>query len=141
MSGSLDLTTTLKLKKMKTIETIKNELTKQEIERQNQEMIDRDGIGLSETDIKHVHVKCTLRNLIEDKSKTIGLRTARGLETAYEITNENILQMLRDFYTIVQNKFVKDVIVSVGKAKQFSEEQMDVILEEITRYNKIQINF
>ena len=55
--------------------------------------------------------------------------------TKYEITNESIIDTLRNLYVASKNQFVRSVIASVGKARTFTDKQLSVIVEEIMKLN------
>jgi hypothetical protein len=53
----------------------------------------------------------------------------------YNIKSENVIISLRELYVATKSKFVKDVVASVGKAKRFSEKQLEVIAKEVIKLN------
>lgn len=58
----------------------------------------------------------------------------------YKIYNEEVLNYLRDLWLESNNQFVKNVIVTVGKERKFTEKQIDIIMKEAIRFN-IELRF
>ena len=72
-----------------------------------------------------------------------GKRAMYGQETnySYEITNEEVLNVLRKLYVATKNTFVKEVVKTVGQATKMSQKQLDIIVEELVNFQEITINF
>lgn len=67
-----------------------------------------------------------------NKSKT-------NLSTKSNFTlSEEFIQILRNFYKVVNNQFIKKVVVEVGKSRKMSERQLEMICEEMAKYNEFE---
>ena len=83
-----------------------------------------------------------LRLLIQDASKYCSNQISySNTSVSYEITKEEVLDTLRQLYVATSNKFVKDVISTVGQNKKFTENQIRVISEEMAKFSNITLNF
>lgn len=60
---------------------------------------------------------------------------------SYEITKEEVLDVLRKLYVATKNNFVKEVIKTVGISKKMSQKQLDIIVEELVNFQEITLNF
>ena len=102
---------------MKTVKTIKDEMTQYDLE-------------------------FNLRLAIEKVSKyTANQKSYSNTSISYEIKNEEVLNTLRQLYVLTPNKFVKEVLVSVGQNKRFTENQIRVITDEMAKFENITLNF
>ena len=54
---------------------------------------------------------------------------------SYTLSEEFII-ILRNFYKIVQNQFIKKVVIEVGQSKKMSERQLEMICEEMAKYTE-----
>jgi len=123
---------------MKTIKELKDEVSQEVIQKDIEEMKSNNEPVLSEEELRQIYTSSKLKFRYEDMSRAIGVvRGINNVETQYEIVNDDILSVLRSFYTVVRNRFVKDVIVTVGKTKRFTDKQMGVICNELVRYNNV----
>lgn len=123
---------------MKTIKELKDEVSQEVIQKDIEEMKLNNEPVLSEEELRQIYTSSKLKFRYEDMSRAIGVvRGINNVETQYEIVNDDILSVLRSFYTVVRNRFVKDVIVTVGKTKRFTDKQMGVICNELVRYNNV----
>jgi len=59
----------------------------------------------------------------------------------YEITNIEVINLLRELYKVSSNKFAKDVISTVGQTKKYSQKQIDIIVSELVKFENLVINF
>lgn len=100
---------------------------------------DEDNLGIEV--MKEITLAARLNSKMQDICKSTGFCSKTGLESRYEITNEEILNTLRDLYKSTRNNFVKGIIETVGKSKKFSHKQMDIICDELVTFNSITINF
>lgn len=53
----------------------------------------------------------------------------------YKINNEEVVNYLRDLWLESNNQFVKNVIVTVGKERKFTEKQIDIIMKEAVKFD------
>jgi len=60
---------------------------------------------------------------------------------SYEITKEEVLDVLRKLYVATKNNFIKEVIKTVGISKKMSQKQLDIIVEELVNFQEITLNF
>jgi hypothetical protein len=58
----------------------------------------------------------------------------------YEITSEEVINFLRTLYINTTNSFAKQVIETIGKSKFFTQKQLDIVMEEIMKFD-LTINF
>lgn len=61
--------------------------------------------------------------------------------TSYDITNEEVINMLRELYKLTSNKFVKSILVTVGQSKKYTERQLSQIVGEMVKFENLIINF
>lgn len=121
---------------MKTVKDIKNTIKKEEL-------VDEDGI-LSEKQMMNFVLSMKIKKMISDNSTPSRLRqeTGRGvIDFQEEIKNENVIELFRDLYKTTRNNFVKSVLVTVGKTRKFTSNQIVVITDEIARHENLIINF
>jgi len=102
------------------------------------------GIGFTENQLKIIGLKTKLETMIEGVCdvKSYSNNNIKNLESynSFEIINEELLNTLRQLYNNTKNNFVKNVIKSVGQNKKFTEKQLDIIVEEMIKFN-LTINF
>ena len=67
-------------------------------------------------------------------------RTKIERNYSYVIENDGVIETLRNLYKSTSNKFIKDVVATVGKSKKFSDKQLGVIADEILKL-RISLNF
>ena len=60
---------------------------------------------------------------------------------SFEITKEEVLNVLRKLYTSTKNTFVKEVVKTVGQSKRMSQKQLDIIVDELVNFQEITLNF
>lgn len=71
---------------------------------------------------------------------SIGMNKFGKRTSNYKINNEEVLNFLRDLWLESNNSFVKSIIVTVGKEKQFTEKQIDIIMKEAVKFD-IELRF
>jgi hypothetical protein len=117
---------------MKTIGELKSKIDLTKIENKYE---------LTEKEMLEVEVKSFVMKTFTDNSEIIGQakKTSQYQPTnyVYSITNEEIINTLRNLYKISKNNFLKDVIVSVGKSKIFTDKQLEIISEAISLENNL----
>jgi hypothetical protein len=83
-----------------------------------------------------------LRLKMEYASKyTANQKSYSNTSISYIITNEEVLNTLRQLFVLTNNKFVKEVITSVGQNKRFTVNQVRIITEEMAKFENITLNF
>jgi hypothetical protein len=77
-----------------------------------------------------------------DRTDTNESRKGINYNSSYyfNITNKELLNSLRELYVSTKNKFVKDVIKTVGVNKRITEKQAEIVIQEMMKIN-IHINF
>jgi hypothetical protein len=61
---------------------------------------------------------------------TKGIKGSNGrLAFGYEVKSEEPLDILRKMYVAAESNFIKNVIVEVGKAKFYTERQIEMICQ------------
>ena len=95
-----------------------------------------------ETEIKNIETEVELVMLIKSNSTCITTQVSYSNSNySYEITNIEVINLLRELYKISSNKFVKDVISTVGQTKKYSQKQIDIIVSELVKFENLVINF
>lgn len=98
---------------------------------------------LTNAELLELQVKNIARNMFIDNSEVVGQAKKTSQYQAsnyvYSITNEEVVNTLRNLYKLAKNNFVKEVIVSVGKTKTFTTKQLDIIAEAISLENNLTI--
>ena len=54
------------------------------------------------------------------------------MQYTLNIVEESVLNLLRTLWVKTSNKFVKDVVKSVGVSKKISDKQLEIIANELT---------
>ena len=62
------------------------------------------------------------------------------ISSYYKINNEEVINYIRDLWLLSNNSFVKNVIVTVGKERKFTEKQLDIIMKEAVKFD-IELRF
>jgi hypothetical protein len=119
---------------MKTIQNYKNEVSQEILDN-----TDRYGV-LTDEDIRASRVKIDLLHMICDASRLYGVVTQAGTESKYEITNNSIIEMMSAVSSRTYNRFAKKVIETVTNSRVFSVKQMDIICDELVKYNNIEFS-
>ena len=78
-------------------------------------------------------------NLIIKENATAVVINAGSYGNKYSLNSESTLITLRELYKSTKNNFIKKVIVTVGKSKEFTEKQMDLIMDELVKFNNVSI--
>ena len=110
-----------------------------------EDLKNKDEFGLSDHNLINSEFYIILWEKIRNscvKHDTSESRKGQTLSTSYymTITNDELLNTLRQLYVNTKNSFVKKVVVSVGKSKKATEKQLEIIIEEMMKYN-LTINF
>lgn len=69
---------------------------------------------------------------IERKCKLTAVKGKYGMQYTHNIVEESVLNLLRTLWVKTSNKFVKDVVKSVGVSKKISDKQLEIISNELT---------
>ena len=99
------------------------------------------------TTTKYLNVETQITEQFELSCKSKAFNTGKsnsfGQITTYTFTieNEEILNTLRQLYVATANNFVKQVVKTVGQSKTFTNKQLDIIADELAKYDTITINF
>jgi hypothetical protein len=97
------------------------------------------------TKYSYVETQITEQFELSYKSKAfnIGKSNSFGQITTYTFTieNEEILNTLRQLYVATTNNFVKQVVKTVGQSKTFTNKQLDIVADELAKFETITINF
>lgn len=90
-----------------------------------------------------IEISYELENACKLTARGTGKSEMYGQVTnySYEITKDEVLNVLRELYKTTQNSFIKEVVKTVGIAKRMSQKQLDIIVEELVKYQQITINF
>ena len=78
-------------------------------------------------------------NLIIKENSNAVVINAGSYGNKYSLNSESTLITLRELYKSTKNNFIKKVIVTVGKSKEFTEKQMDLIMDELVKFNNVSI--
>jgi len=98
--------------------------------------------GCTEKQVINWTTASNISRLIENVSKRFSNQVSYSVTNIYfEITNEEVINLFRELYKLTSNKFVKSVLVSVGKNKKFTEKQLITITDEIIKFENLTINF
>ena len=130
---------------MKTIQDIRNEINIKDLQNELDTNESYEDVTIEE--MIGFEVSNQVRRMIQNVSESVTSRNGRtfgGVALSnynFKITNEEVLNTLRQLYILSNNKFVKEVISTVGKSRFFTENQLRVINEEIEKFNKITLNF
>jgi hypothetical protein len=93
-------------------------------------------------EIKNIETEVELAMIIKSNSTCTTTKVSYSNSNySYEITNIEVINLLRELYKLSSNKFVKDVISTVGQTKIFSQKQIDVIISEMVKFENLVINF
>lgn len=76
----------------------------------------------------------------DNKSFISASRSSIEYSTKYMIENESVINSLRTLWQTSKNKFVKDVIATIGQTKTFTSKQIGVVADEIIKIN-FNLNF
>ena len=68
---------------------------------------------------------------IERKCKLTAVKGKYGMQYTYNIIEETVLNLLRTLWVKTSNKFVKDVLKTVGVSKKISDKQLEIISDEL----------
>ena len=125
---------------MTRVEKIKSEINLSKIKKEDKK---RYSIYEDSTDAEIIESEVFGQLLAIFKAESVSNTNARisdskasiEYSTKYEITNESIIDTLRNLYVASKNQFVRSVIASVGKARTFTDKQLGVIVEEIMKLN------
>ena len=130
---------------MKTIQDIRNEINIKDLQNELDTNESYEGVTIEE--IIGFEVSNQVRRMIQNVSESVtsrNLKTFGGVALSnynFKITNEEVLNTLRQLYILSNNKFVKQVISTVGKSRFFTENQLRDINEEMEKFNQITLNF
>lgn len=118
---------------MTTIQDIRNEV--------NTKKLKADEV-LTLNDMIEIQTGVNLSSRFENECKfKVFKDEKRNWITTFFISNEEILNTLRQLYVLTKNKFVKSVVKTVGINKKMTDKQMNIIIEELVKFNQITINF
>jgi len=121
---------------MKTIKSIKDSV--------NVELLSRSSSyeGIPVSQIRNIETEVQLDRLIKNNSQSTSFKVSYSVTNySYKITNIEVVNLLRELYKISSNKFLKDVLVTVGQSKKYSQKQLDVIVSELVKFENLAINF
>lgn len=90
--------------------------------------------GVNPENAKIISVSIFLDSFYEGKCKKTLIRGEKGTYTIFKIEDENLIQKLRDFYSICKNDFTKKVISTIGQEKKMTQRQMEIITDEMVKY-------
>jgi len=131
----------IKETKMKTVRELKNELDPKVFEMSDLEKeLD---IVIPKKEKGEIEIKCDLKNKIQDISSLIRLqrKSTRGeISRKYQIKDEKIIDLFRNLYKTTNNSFIKSVLKTVGTTKTFTEKQIDIICEEISKIDSFVVS-
>jgi polyribonucleotide nucleotidyltransferase len=68
---------------------------------------------------------------IERKCKLTAVKSKYGMQYTHNIVEETVLNLLRTLWVKTSNKFVKDVVKTVGVSKKISDKQLEIISDEL----------
>jgi hypothetical protein len=92
-------------------------------------------------DIRNIETEVTLVMWIKSNSNMNTYQVSATVNNySYEITNIEVVNLLRELYKLSSNKFVKDVISTVGQTKKYTQKQIDVIISEMVKFEDLEIN-
>ncbi len=93
-------------------------------------------------EIRNIETEVTLVMAIKSNSTMSTYQVSATVNNySYEITNIEVINLLRELYKLSSNKFVKDVITTVGQTKKYSQKQIDIIVSEMVKFENLTINF
>lgn len=93
-------------------------------------------------EIRNIETEVELAMLIKNNSLSTSFKISYSVTNySYEITNIEVINLLRELYKVSSNKFVKDVIATVGQTKKYSQKQLDIIVSELVKFENLTINF
>ena len=128
--------TTSKTNIMKTIKSIKENV--------NVELLSNSFAyeDVPANEIRNIETEVTLVMAIKSNSTMSTYQVSATVNNySYEITNIEVINLLRELYKLSSNKFVKDVITTVGQTKKYSQKQIDIIVSEMVKFENLTINF
>jgi hypothetical protein len=97
---------------------------------------------VSVNEIRNIETEVELVMLIKNNSTCTTTQVSySNYNYSYEITNIEVINLLRELYKLSSNKFVKDVITTVGQTKKYSQKQIDVIISEMVKFENLVITF
>jgi len=68
-------------------------------------------------------------------------KSTRGeISRKYQIKDEKIIDLFRNLYKTTNNSFIKSVLKTVGTTKTFTEKQIDIICEEISKIDSFVVS-
>lgn len=90
-----------------------------------------------------IEISYELEHNCKQTSYNTGKRSMYGQETicTYHINKEEVLDVLRKLYVSTKNSYVKGVVKTVGVSKKMSQKQLDIIVEELVKFQEITLNF
>jgi hypothetical protein len=98
--------------------------------------------GVSANDVRNIETEVAILRAIKNNSTMTTYQVSATVNRySFEITNTEVINLLRELYKLTPNKFVKDVITTVGQTKKYSEKQIDIIVSEMVKFENITINF
>lgn len=93
-------------------------------------------------EIRNIETEVNLVMAIKSNSTMSTFQVSATVNNySYEITNIEVINLLRELYKLSSNKFVKDVITTVGQTKKYSQKQIDIIVSEMVKFENLTINF
>jgi len=117
----------------KTISEIKNEIKTNMIELMKK---------YEDDDTEQFILECELSYIISVEMRkntsfeSIKFSSFNSKET-YFFSDESKLNTLRSLYKLTSNNFVKSVISTVGKEMKFTSKQLEIIIEEMMKFDTI----
>ena len=97
---------------------------------------------VSANEIKNIETEVELVMLIKNNSTVTTTKVSYSVSNySFEITNIEVINLLRELFLLTSNKFVKSVIETVGQTKRFSQKQIDIIISEMVKFENLVINF
>jgi hypothetical protein len=68
---------------------------------------------------------------IERKCKLTAIKGKYGMQYTHNIVEETVLNLFRTLWVKTPNKFVKDVVKTVGVSKKISDKQLEIVSDEL----------
>jgi len=97
---------------------------------------------VSANEIRNIETEVVVAMLIKNNSTCTTSQVSYSVSNySYEISNIEVINLLRQLYVLTSNKFVKDVISTVGSTKRYSQKQIDVIISEMVKFENLVITF
>lgn len=124
---------------MKTIKSIRENV--------NVELIlknDKYGIyeGVSKNEIANIETETTIAMAIKTNSLETRFQVSATVNNySFEITNEEVINLLREVYKLSSNNFVKSVITTIGQTKKYTQKQLDIVVSEIVKFENLTLIF